>query len=216
MPTDMIRIALADDQELFLESLSALFNNTAGEVEVIWSARSGEEVFEKIKEEMPDVLLLDYTFKGNSQDGAEISRLLSEEYPELGILMLSVSCEIAIIRETLQNGARGYASKEISKAELLRGIHTVHAGDYFLDQTTLSEVIRHILPAKMAKASLTPRELEVALPYAKGKAIKEMAGNLFISEDTVESHIKNIRAKTGASSRYEVSEWLKKNDLWDE
>lgn len=208
-----LRIALADDQELFLESLSVLLGNTDGEVSVIWNARTGEEIMEKVRVEQPEVLLLDYTFKGSSRDGGEICRLLLEQFPGLGVLMLSVSCEIAVIRETLQKGARGYASKEISKAELLRGIRAVAAGEYFLDQTALSEVIRHIVPSKQAKAALTPRELEVALPYIRGKAIREIAALLFISEDTVESHIKNLRSKTGASSRFEVAEWLKKNDF---
>ena len=208
-----LRIALVDDQELFLESLSALLSNTNGEVEVIWSALSGEEALEKVGAERPDVLLLDYSFKGASQDGGEICRLLTDQFPELGVLMLSVSREIAVIRETLQKGARGYASKEISKAELLRGIRAVASGNYFLDQTALSEVIRYILPAKTLKATLTPRELEVAVPYTRGKTIREIAASLFISEDTVESHIKNLRSKTGAGSRFEVAEWLKKNGV---
>lgn len=215
MPTPL-RIALVDDQELFLESLSALLSNTNGEVEVIWSALSGEEALEKVGAERPDVLLLDYSFKGVSQDGGEICRLLTDQFPELGVLMLSVSREIAVIRETLQKGARGYASKEISKAELLRGIRAVASGNYFLDQTALSEVIRYILPSKTLKASLTPRELEVAVPYTRGKTIREIAASLFISEDTVESHIKNLRSKTGAGSRFEVAEWLKKNGLPEE
>lgn len=211
-----LRIALADDQELFLESLSALLSHTEGEVEVIWSARNGEEALEKARADKPDVLLLDYSFRSSSQDGGEICRLLLEEFSGLGILMLSVSRDIAVIRETLQKGARGYASKEISKAELLRGIRAVAAGDYFLDQAALSEVIRYILPPKTMRASLTPRELEVAIPYTRGKTIREIAGSLFISEDTVESHIKNLRSKTGASSRFEVAEWLKKNGLLEE
>ncbi|MBK8194614.1 MAG: response regulator transcription factor [Lewinellaceae bacterium] len=211
-----LHIALADDQELILESLSALFSNTDGAVEVIWCARSGEEALENVRKQKPDVLLLDYTFKGSSLDGGEICRLLTEEFPDLGILMLSVSCEITFIRETLQKGARGYASKEVNKAELLRGIRAVADGEYFLDQSSLGEVIRALLPAKSSGSSLTPREGEVALPYAKGKTIREIASSLFISEDTVESHIKNLRSKTGASSRFEVAEWLKKNGLWEE
>lgn len=218
----MLRIALSDDQELFIESLCALLANTEGEVEVLWTARSGEETIEKIREQQPDVLLLDYFFKGKTLDGAETCRLLLEEFPEQGILLLSVSCEITVIRDALQKGARGYASKDISKAELLRGIRAVAQGEYFLDQTALSELIqflastRHSAQPKSAKSLLTPRELEVSLPYAKGKSVREMAEAMFISEDTVESHIKNIRSKLGASSRYDVGEWLKKQEHWQD
>lgn len=218
----MLRIALSDDQELFIESLCALLANTGGEVEVVWTARSGEETLEKSREQLPDVLLLDYFFKGKTMDGGETCRLLLDEFPSLGILLLSVSCEITVIRDALQKGARGYASKDISKSELLRGIRAVAEGEYFLDQTALTELIqflattRHSSQSKNPKSLLTPRELEVALPYAKGKSVREMAETMYISEDTVESHIKNIRSKLGASSRYDVGEWMKKNDHWQD
>ncbi|HRI59020.1 MAG TPA: response regulator transcription factor [Saprospiraceae bacterium] len=213
-----LRIALADDQELFIESLSALFANTNGEIEVVWNARSGEEAIEKVQAHKPDVLLLDYFFRGKNLDGGETCRLLRQEFPELGILMLSVSCEIAVIRESLSKGANGYASKEIGKNELLRGLRAVAEGEYFLDQSAMQEVIRAVIVPKFQDkpGTLTRREMEVALLYVKGKTIKEIASTLFISEDTVESHIKNIRSKTDCSSRFEVGEWLKKNGLWEE
>ncbi|MBK8554411.1 MAG: response regulator transcription factor [Lewinellaceae bacterium] len=129
--------------------------------------------------------------------------------------MLSVSCDLSVIRDSLQKGACGYASKEISKQELLHAITTVARGEIFLDQTALQEVVG-LLVKKTPKSLLTRRELEVSQLYVVGKQIKEIAAELYISEDTVESHIKNIRAKTDASSRYEVAEYLKKNGLADE
>lgn len=218
----MIRIALSDDQELFIESLGALFANTQGEVEIIWAAKSGEETLEKVAEQPPDVLVLDYFFKGKTMDGGETCRLLRETHPQIQVLILSVSCEMAVIRDAFQKGAKGYASKDISKNELMRGIQMVANGEYFLDQTSLSELVHYIIAIqphgqlKPPKSLLTPRETEVAHPYAKGKSVKEMAETLFISEDTVESHIKNIRSKIGATSRYEVGEWMKKHELWAE
>lgn len=179
---------------------------------MIWSARSGEESLLKIREQQPEVLLLDYFFKGKTLDGGETCRLLLEEFPKLGILLLSVSCDLSVIRDALQKGALGYASKEISKVELLRAIHAVAQGDYFLDQTALREVIGSLVK-KHPKTILTRRELEVAQQYVKGRQIREIASSLFISEDTVESHIKNIRSKTGAASRYEVAGYLKKQGI---
>lgn len=204
-----IRIALVDDQELFLESLGALLNNASHEVEVIWTARSGEEALEKMRTHPPEVILLDYSFKGPGLDGGDISYLLTTEFEDTGVLMLSVSCELPIIRETLQKGALGYASKEISKRELLQAIQAVARREYFLDQTAMREVIGSLLK-KTHQSILTRREREVAALYAKGQSIREMAASLYISEDTVESHIKNIRSKTGAGSRYDVGEFLKK------
>lgn len=213
-----LRIALADDQELFIESLSALFANTGGEIDVIWSARSGEETLEQVRAQKPDVLLLDYFFKGKNLDGGETCRLLMQEFPDLGVLMLSVHCETSVIREAFGKGARGYASKDIGKSELLRGIRAVSGGEYFLDQTALGEVIQSlIIPSPRSQRGMpTPRELEVAKLYVKGKTVREIAAALFISEDTVESHVKNIRSKTGCTSRFEAGEWLKKNGLWEE
>ena len=102
-----IRIALADDQELFIESLTALFSRTEGAVEVIWSARSGEEALLKTREQQPQVILLDYFFKGKNLDGGETCRLLQEEFPDLGVLLLSVSCDLAVIRDALQKRRAG-------------------------------------------------------------------------------------------------------------
>lgn len=208
-PTTPIRIALADDQELFIESLSALLGNTDGAVEVLWSARSGEETLEKAAHDLPDVVLMDYSFKGSKLDGAEVTRLLLERWPALKVLMLSVSDDLSVIRESLQKGALGYVSKETSKSELLRAIRTVADGGYFLDQTALREIIGAIVK-KYPKSVLTRRELEVAELYADDLPVRDIAKTLYISEDTVESHIKNLRSKTGASRRAEVREYLKK------
>lgn len=206
-----IRIALVDDQELFIESLGALLSNAGDEVDVIWTARSGEEALEKTREQPPEVVLLDYSFKGPLLDGGDIAQLLTTGFDGVGVLMLSVSCELPIIRETLQKGALGYASKEISKRELLNAIRAVARKEYYLDQNALREVIGSLLK-KVPKSIFTRREQEVADLYAKGRAIRDIAATLFISEDTVESHIKNIRSKSGATSRYEVGEYLKKEE----
>lgn len=216
--TAPIRIALADDMELFLESLTELIRNSGNEVEVIWSARSGEEAREKMRAQMPDVLLLDYTFHGK-QVGGDICGALLGEFPDLKVLMLSVSKEVSVIRETLKKGARGYMSKEVNKAELLTGIRSVASGAYFLDQTALVEIIRFVQGGSsrsVLPGGPTPRELEVACYYAKGRTVKQIAASLFISEDTVESHIKNLRSKTDSASRFEVGEWMKRNGFWEE
>lgn len=218
----MIRIALSDDQELFIESVEALFTNTNAEVEIVWTARTGEETLEKVAQQPPDVLVLDYFFKGKTLDGAETCHLLRESHPQVQVLILSVSCEINVMLDAFQKGAKGYASKDISKSELLRGIQMVANGEYFLDQVSLSELIYYTIAVypyrqpKLPKSLLTRREIEVAHPYAKGKSVREIAQALFISEDTVESHIKNIRSKIGATSRYDVAEWMKKHKLWAE
>lgn len=211
-----IRIALVDDHEILLESLIALIGNTNDEMQVIWSALSGEEAMEKAREHLPDVLVLDYTFRGKPI-GGDICDGLTKAFPDLKVLMLTVSEEIAIIRETLQKGARGYASKEIGKAELLRGIRAVAVGEFFFDQTAMGKVISWLTGGKgKPGCMLTDRELEVAKVYCKGLKIREIAQSLFISEDTVESHIKNIRSKTGAASRYEVDAFIQKHCLKEE
>lgn len=212
-PDTPIRIALADDQELFIESLSALLGNTDGAVEVLWNARSGEEAIEKTAQAPPDVILMDYSFKGSKLDGAETTRLLLERWPRLKVLMLSVSDDLSVIRESLQKGALGYVSKETSKGELLRAIRTVAEGGYFLDQNALREIIAYVAK-KHPKSILTSREIDVAIPYADDLSIQDIAKMLFISEHTAESHIKNIRSKIGASRRAEVREYLVKNGLY--
>jgi DNA-binding NarL/FixJ family response regulator len=211
----MIRIALVDDQELFLESLVALFQSLPDTISVVWTARNGEEAIEKASINCPDVVLMDYLFKDKTLDGAAATEILLQAHPSLKVLILSVSCEIFVIRESLQKGASGYASKDSNKSEIVYAIETVAKGGYFLDQTALGELIGSFVK-KTPKSILTRRETDVAQLYGKGHHIREIGTTLFISEDTVESHIKNIRAKTGASSRYEVVEHLKKLGTWNE
>jgi DNA-binding NarL/FixJ family response regulator len=204
-----IKIAIADDQELFLESLGALFSSLQDHFEVIWTARSGEETLEKAKNAAPDF------FKDKTLDGASTTEMLLQRHPDTKVLILSVSCELSVIRDSLQKGAIGYTSKESNKAELIRAIETVAGGGYFLDQTALREIIGSLVK-KTPKSILTRREIDVAQLYGKGRQIREIGSSLYISEDTVESHIKNIRAKTGAASRYEVAEYLRKLGIWEE
>jgi DNA-binding NarL/FixJ family response regulator len=204
-----LTIALVDDQELFMESLKALFGNPEWQISVLWTARNGEEALAHLHDARPDVVLMDYFFRNHPTDGGETARMMLEIAPNTCILMLSVSCELPVIRESLQKGALGYASKEISTTELLRAIRTVARGEYFLDQTALRETVGGLV-RRIPRSVLTRREGEVAALYVKGLQIREIAASLFISEDTVESHIKNIRSKTGAGSRYEVAEYLKR------
>jgi DNA-binding NarL/FixJ family response regulator len=207
-----------DDQELFIESLGALLSTATDQVAVLWAARSGEEALEAVRRDPPEVLLLDYFFRGSPLDGGETCRLLQAEHPGVRVLMLSVSTEAAVIRDSLQKGALGYISKEIGKNELLQAISAVAKGHFFFDQSTLQTLVQALLQPhqKPGKPPLTPRELEVALLYAKGSSVRDIGQGLFISEDTVESHIKNLRAKSGATNRYEVGEFLKQHGLWGE
>lgn len=211
MPTSPIRIALVDDQELFLEGLGTLLQ-TGNEVEVLWTASSGEEALLKAAAQPPDVVLMDYSFKDSNRDGGEITRLLVNERSETGVLMFSVNSELSVIRECLEKGARGYASKNIKKEELLRAIETVAKGDYYLDHTSLALVIKSFL-RKMPKSPVTDREAVVGQLYIKGLKIRDIAEQLYISTDTVESHIKNLRSKLDASSRHDVEMAFKKFGL---
>ncbi|MBN8681387.1 MAG: response regulator transcription factor [Chitinophagales bacterium] len=209
-----VKIAIADDQELFLESMVALFRHFEAELEVLWVAQNSEAILENIRKARPDVLILDYFFRDKHLDGGMITELLLQDYPDLKVLILSVSTELTVIRDALQRGVLGYATKACSKTELLQAIQNVAAGAYFLDQVALREVLGSFLK-KAPKSILTKRELEVALLYGKGRQIKEISSALFISEDTVESHVKNIRSKTDANSRYEVEAYLRKLGLWE-
>lgn len=210
METNSLKLALVDDQELFLDSIPALFQHLNEDIQMVWTARSGEEAIQKVKESgCPDIILMDYFFRDQTLDGGATTAQILQLFPQAKILMLSVSAELSVIKDALQKGALGYATKDCGKVELLQAIRAVAAGQVFLDQTALKEVVA-ILTRKNQNSIFTKRETEVALLYAKGKQIREIARDLFISEDTVESHIKNIRAKTNAGSRYEVAEYLKK------
>jgi DNA-binding NarL/FixJ family response regulator len=173
------------------------------EIQVIGDARDGYTAVEKIMETQPDVALIDVDMPGISGIGA--LRILRKALPEMILLILSTYNDEKFIKEAMQAGANGYVLKGIGSDELIKIIKLFVSGKPVLSPYLVNLVINQhteqIDKVNGQDVLLTLRETQILNLLSEGKRSKEMAGELFISPETVKSHIKNIYKKLNVLNR---------------
>ncbi len=191
--SDQIRVFSVDDHPLLREGIAALVNNQPDMV-LVAEASNGAEAIQLFKQHLPDVTLMDLRLPDMS--GIDIVIAIRTEFPEARIIMLTTFEGDVEIHRALQAGARGYLLKNMPPSELLDVIRQVHAGKKRIPPEIASQLAEH-----MSDQNLTEREVEVLRQVADGNRNRDIAKNLFISEETVKVHIKHIMEKLGASDR---------------
>jgi DNA-binding NarL/FixJ family response regulator len=191
-----IRVFSVDDHPLLREGIAAIINNQT-DMLMIGEAATGSEAIQKFREQKPDVVLLDLRLPDMS--GIDVLIAIRNEFPEARIIMLTTFEGDVEIRRALEAGARAYMLKSMPPKELIEVIRYVHAGK----KRVPSEIAAH-LAEHLGDESLTPRELEVLQHIASGNRNRQIAEQLFISEETVKVHIKHIMEKLRASDRTEA------------
>jgi DNA-binding NarL/FixJ family response regulator len=205
--TGVIRVLIADDQTVVREGLATLLAAMEG-VEVVASARDGEEAVRLAALRRPDVVLMDLRMP--RCDGVEATRRLSAEQPDVRVVVLTTYADDSSVFAALQAGARGYLTKDAGAREIAQAIRTVHGGEALLDpsvQRRLLESLRSPAPSVAPAPSgplpdgLTQREAAVLGLIADGLSNQEIAAHLHVSEATVKTHINNLFSKTGVRDR---------------
>ncbi len=194
--TGKIRVLVADDHVTVLEGLAAIIGRQKDMV-VVAQAANGRDAISLWNELRPDVALLDLRMPVMDGAGAieEIRRLDSTAR----VIVLTTFDTDTDIASAVKAGARGYLLKDAPREELLAAIRRVHAGETCIPPSLVAK-----LAANMASEPLTGRELEILSLLAWGKSNKEIGTNLYISETTVKSHLRNIFAKLDVLSRTEA------------
>jgi DNA-binding NarL/FixJ family response regulator len=191
-----IRVLIVDDHPVVQAGLTSMLA-TQGEVEVIGSASSGEEALRILKQDMPDVLLLDLRMPGMS--GIDVLHALKEmKATAKAIILTSFETDENIYRAVLA-GALGYLLKDTPQRTMLEAITTVHAGKRFIPSHIAAR-----LAERMLRSNLTARELEIVEMLAKGLTNKQIGSALDISENTVRNHVISVMAKLEVSDRTEA------------
>lgn len=189
-----IRILVVDDHPVFLKGLTATLD-PEHDMEVVGCAVTGSQAVKLYRETMPDVTIIDITLTPD-MTGIETTIAIRREFPDARIVVLSVNKGEDVIYRALQAGAATYLLKETLGDELVRIIREVHSGG-----GPIPPDVGRKFADRAARPSLTARELEVLQLIADGLRNKEIADRLAISEQTVQSHVKNILAKLSVSDR---------------
>jgi two-component system, NarL family, nitrate/nitrite response regulator NarL len=206
-----IRLVIADDHPIFRDGLRRLLE-AESDLKVIGEARDGAEAVKLARQLKPDIMLLDLAMP--KHPGLEALRDLSNgEANSVRVILLTAAAEKKEIVEALQLGARGVVLKDSATQLLLKAIHTVMAGEYWVGRESVSNLVQYLRnlvqssgdEAKQRKFGLTPRELEIVSAVVAGFANKEIAEYFKISEDTVKHHLSNIFDKLGVSTRLELA-----------
>jgi DNA-binding NarL/FixJ family response regulator len=217
---DVIRVLIADDQALFRRGLYVVLG-TEEFVEVVAEAENGEEAVAKAAELAPDVVLMDVRMP--KINGIEAARQIRDLLPTTKILMLTVSDEEDDLYEAIKAGANGYLLKEISVEEVAEAIRAVIRGQSLISPSMASKLLNEFTSLARQAAEreqfpspvLTARELEVLKLVAKGMSNKEVADQLYISENTVKNHVRNILEKLHLHSRMEAVMYAVRKRLLD-
>lgn len=221
---ESLSVLIIDDHALFREGLKIIIDNDE-RFEIVGEAGTGAEGLEMARILRPKIVILDLGLPDVS--GVRIIRSLLEASPGAKIIVVTMYSKIGYIAESFQVGAMGYVVKESASDSLLKGMHAVSNGEYFLDGRVSTEVIGSLvnLPIQQAEktdeqyAQLTSREQEIMRMLAEGMSIKDISAKLFISPKTVENHKSNIMRKLGLSSavdlvKYSARIGLIDVDLW--
>jgi DNA-binding NarL/FixJ family response regulator len=206
-----IRIVIADDHPIFRDGLRRLLEAEPG-LKVIGEASDGSDAVKLARQLKPDVMLLDLAMP--RQPGLEALRDLSIGGANgVKVILLTAAAEKHQIVEALQLGARGVVLKDSATQLLLKSIHTVMAGEYWVGREAVSNLVQYLRmqmqasheESRQKKFGLTPRELEIVSAVVAGYSNKEIAEYFKISEDTVKHHLSNIFDKLGVSTRLELA-----------
>ena len=183
-----------DDHEVVREGLR-LSLSRAPHIRVVGEAADGLSAVELAERRKPDVVIMDVRMPG--MDGLEATKLLAERAPESKVLIFTAYSERSLLGRGLESGAKGYILKEAPHQTLVRAIEKVAAGEGYVDPALMPA----FLTGKDSSDMLTTREREILQLLADGMSNADVAKQLFISQETVKSHVRHILTKLEADTR---------------
>jgi DNA-binding NarL/FixJ family response regulator len=191
---DEITCLIADDHEVVREGLRLALSRSP-RIRVIGEASDGKSAVTLTERRKPDVVIMDLRMP--DMDGLEATEQILAKSPEVAILIFTAYGERSLMQRGLESGARGYILKETPHETLIRAVEKVAGGDTFVDPALMAEFIA----GKGQMEILTPREREILQLLADGMSNVDVAAKLFISQETVKSHVRHILAKLEADTR---------------
>lgn len=216
----MIKILIADDQDLIRESLKIVLDMT-NEMQVIGLAENGHKVLDFVKKNPPDVILMDVRMP--ELDGVLCTKKVKEKFPDVKIIILTTFDDDEYVYNALKYGASGYLLKGCSVHELTSAIHTVMSGGSILNKNVTAKVVK--LFNQMAQTNLimevdgdgvkelTQTEKKISHLVGNGLSNKEIAEKLFLSEGTVRNALSSALSKLNLRDRTQLAIWAVQTGL---
>jgi DNA-binding NarL/FixJ family response regulator len=218
----MIKIAVAEDNAFLAKSIQEKLALFPGELKFKFHSFNGKLFLEKLAEDTTvDVVLMDIQMP--EMDGIETTRIISERYPQIKVIMLTVLDDEESIFQAILAGANGYLLKDENPRMLLQSILSIVEGGAPMSAGIASKALRLLRnPIKpeaekfdTEKPELSPREIDVLNQLSKGMDYKQIAENLIISPSTVRKHIENIYGKLQAHNKMEAVKIAQKHRIID-
>ena len=208
-----ISILIADDHQMFIDGLKALLKREKN-LQIIGEVSSGGQAIEFIGKNQPDLLITDISMPGMS--GVELTRWVKQNYPEIKVLVLTMYNDREIVNEILMSEAEGYILKNTGKQELISAINRINDNSTYYSTEVLNIMMTRLKKQKTIEkntALLTPREIEIVKLIMEELSSEEIADKLFISKRTVDTHRKNIIAKTNTRTIVGLLKFAIENNL---
>jgi two-component system, NarL family, response regulator DevR len=198
---------IIDDHEIVREGLKTILGNEP-DFEVVAESATADDVGELVAKANPNVILLDARLPGVS--GAEACRQLATTYPDIAVLILSTYSDNDLIQDCIKAGARGYVVKDIERFSLKESIRAVHGGGGAVSPAIAAKVLNRLrtgdhLTPPVPSSPLSGTQMEILRLIAAGFSNREIAVRVYLSENTVKSHIQEIFRKLGVDNRVQAA-----------
>jgi two-component system, NarL family, response regulator DevR len=202
----MIRLLIVDDHEMVREGLKAMLVSEP-DFSIVGDAANGEQALELIERLRPDIALLDIRLPGSS--GIEVCRTVTTRYPETAVIILTTYTDDNLIAQAIQAGARGFILKDIERFDLKRSIRAVARGEAAIDPKAAVAVLAQLRKAPQGSVEAAPEQLSsqqlvILRLVAQGLSSREIATQLYLSENTVKGYVQEILHRLGVKNRTEA------------
>jgi two-component system, NarL family, nitrate/nitrite response regulator NarL len=205
------RMVIADDHPHARQAIMAILEE-ANQFTVVGQAKNGKEAIELCGEHLPDLLLIDIEMP--VLDGLSATKIIKEKFPFIKVIILSVSDNVGDLFTAIQYGAQGYLLKNMDPDDWLQYLHSMVDGSNEATRDLAGKLLYQFRERDTQNApaigSLTPREKEILLLVSEGLTNKQIAEQLFIAENTVKNHIKNLLEKLGLENRVQLASYAVK------